>query len=144
MRNITKNNKLIAEFMGGKLSAHSPNLINIPQTIGDAKIHCVKGSALLPNGTYRLCYLHELKYHSSWDWLMPVVEKCFQSGNDTHQWDNIMDTIFTCDINIVYAQVVEFIKEYNKDYKTCDRCCFDIVDDDGNIMEHICIDDKLY
>jgi hypothetical protein len=30
------------------------------------------------------------------------------------------------------------------DYKTCDRCCYDVVDDDGNIMEHICIDDELY
>ena len=53
------------------------------------------------------------KYHTSWDWLMPVVSKCFKTGDDTHQWDNIMDTMFTCDINIVYAQVVEFIKEQN-------------------------------
>ena len=54
-----------------------------------------------------------LEYHLSWDWLMPVVRKCFNTGDDTHQWDNIMDTLFTCDKNIVYAQVVEFIKEFN-------------------------------
>jgi hypothetical protein len=54
-----------------------------------------------------------LEYHMSWDWLMPVVSKCFKTGDDTHQWDNIMDAMFTCDINIVYAQVVEFIKQYN-------------------------------
>ena len=54
-----------------------------------------------------------LEYHLSWDWLMPVVSKCFKTGDDTHQWDNIMDTLFTCDKNIVYAQVVEFIKEFN-------------------------------
>ena len=136
-------NKLIAEFMGG-ITSSVPNLINLSQTRGDANIHSVKGSEVLPNGTYSVHRLNELKYHSSWDWLMPVVKKCFQTGDDTHQWDDIMDTIFTCDINIVYAQVVEFIKEYNKDYKTCDRCCYDIVDDDGDIMEHICIDDKLY
>jgi len=52
----------------------------------------------------------ELSYDESWDWLMPVVSKCFKTGDDTHQWDNIMDAMFTCDINIVYAQVVEFIK----------------------------------
>ena len=74
--------------MGGKLSAHSQNLINMPQTIGDAKIHCVKGSELLPNGTYSLCYLHELKFHSSWDWLMPVVEKI---NNTTDEFGNEMD-----------------------------------------------------
>lgn len=28
--------------------------------------------------------------------------------------------------------------------KTCDRCCYDVLDDDGDIMEHYCIDDKLY
>ncbi len=28
-------------------------------------------------------------------------------------------------------------------YKTCDRCSYDILDDEGNIMEHYCIDNKL-
>jgi len=58
--------------------------------------------------------INQMKYHTSWDWLMPVVSKCFETGDDTHQWDNIMDCIFTCDINIVYAQVLTFIKEYNQ------------------------------
>ncbi len=29
-------------------------------------------------------------------------------------------------------------------YKTCERCCFDLLDDDGDILEHYCIDDELY
>ena len=137
MRNITKNNKMIAEFMGGKLSAHSQNLINMPQTIGEAKIHCVKGSEGLPNGTYSLCYLHELKYHSSWDWLMPVVEKInnttdefgnemnFQIGNGFVWVDQpIGDRIYFSGneidhkkepmIDKVYKAVVEFIQWYNQ------------------------------
>ena len=24
------------------------------------------------------------------------------------------------------------------EYKTCDRCCYDIVDSEGDIMEHVC------
>ncbi len=28
-------------------------------------------------------------------------------------------------------------------YKTCDRCSYDILDDDGNVMEHYCVDDNL-
>ena len=28
-------------------------------------------------------------------------------------------------------------------YKTCDRCTYDILDDDGNVMEHYCVDDNL-
>jgi len=80
------NNKLIAEFMS---------------------VDCVDVDTYLENNK-------ELQYHISWDWLMPVVSKCFKTGDDTHQWDDIMDAMFTCDISIVYAQVVEFIKEHNK------------------------------
>jgi hypothetical protein len=29
-------------------------------------------------------------------------------------------------------------------YKSCDKCCFDLVDDEGDILEHYCIDDELY
>lgn len=29
------------------------------------------------------------------------------------------------------------------EYKTCDRCCYDILDDEGNVMEHYCEDDNL-
>ena len=76
-----KSNKLIAEFMG---------------------VDYVDVDTYLENNK-------ELQYHTSWDWLMPVVSKCFKTGDDTHQWDNIMDTMFTCDISIVYAQIVEFI-----------------------------------
>ncbi len=31
-----------------------------------------------------------------------------------------------------------------KGYKTCDKCCFDLLDDEGDILEHYCIDDELY
>jgi hypothetical protein len=131
MRNITNvNNKLIAEFMGGKLSPHSPNLINMPQTIGDAKIHCVKGSELLPNGTYSLFYLHELKYHSSWDWLMSVVEKIesvqawhVEISTDSCTIHNgllkepIFETYMKTKIEATYNAVVEFIQWYNKEKK---------------------------
>ncbi len=86
-----KENKLIAEFMGAEW--HKEFFKDV----------CIISAN---NISY--------KFHSSWDWLMPVVRKCFQTGDDTYEWDNIMDTLFTCDINIVYAQVVEFINQYNK------------------------------
>ena len=59
-------------------------------------------------------YVSHLEYQTSWDWLIPVVSKCFKTGDDTHQWDDIKDAMFTDNIDIVYNQVVEFIKEYNK------------------------------
>jgi len=29
-----------------------------------------------------------------------------------------------------------------KEYKTCDKCCYDILDGEGDIMEHECIENK--
>ncbi len=108
-----KENKLIAEFMGMANERHSDGRYLFTTDIDE-----LKGADTR--------FGEELYFHVSWDWLMPVVEKCFQTGDDTHQWDNIMDTIFTCDINIVYAQVVEFIKEYNPTPKF-DREIYNII-----------------
>ena len=30
------------------------------------------------------------------------------------------------------------------EYKTCDRCSYDLLDEDGDVLEHYCIDNKLY
>jgi len=32
----------------------------------------------------------------------------------------------------------DFCKKFNRKYKTCDNCSYDILDDEGNIMEHYC------
>ena len=32
----------------------------------------------------------------------------------------------------------------NTEYKTCDKCSYDILDDHGNVMEHICTPTKVY
>ena len=97
------NNKLIAEFMGVKPLGGSTEY----EMYG--VLDCIEDGV----DEQHFFLEEQLLFHTSWDWLMPVVSKCFKTGDDTHQWDNIMDTIFTCDINIVYAQVVEFIKEQN-------------------------------
>jgi len=96
-------NKIIAEFMG---------LQKVPCNIGTEDGHFTEGYEhprvnvpIIPSG---------MKYKYSWDWLMPVVDKCYKTGDDTHQWDDLMDAMFTSDINIVYAQVVEFINQYKK------------------------------
>ena len=32
----------------------------------------------------------------------------------------------------------------NDKYFTCDRCCYDLRDEDNTIGEHYCIDNELY
>ncbi len=103
-------NKLIAEFMGG-ITSSVPNLINLPQTRGDANIHSVKGSEVLPNGTYSVHRLSELKYHTSWDWLMPVVTKVGASGNLLAAMKNLRPYGVLRTIEDTHQAVVEFINQ---------------------------------
>ena len=56
----------------------------------------------------------EMKYRISWDWLMPVVQKCFdtqQPSEGQHYFIN--ESLLTMKIEVVYDRVVEFIKEHN-------------------------------
>ena len=88
-------NELIAEFWGMEL--------------GDDKTMYYDDAENLHPPTP----INELKFHSSWDWLMPVVKKCFCTGDNTFEWDAIMDAMWTCDIKIVHSVVVEFINQHN-------------------------------
>ena len=51
----------------------------------------------------------QLNYHESWDWLIPVVEKCFQEEGKHYV---INDALLTINIDEVYEAVVKFIKEF--------------------------------
>jgi len=111
------NNKLIAEFMG---------------------VPCDKDlyTPLCPHtGTTLFIPISQMKYDTSWDWLMPVVEKiedieCKETSTDLvgyHLYDieirqnvttihgtNIEETAGDKLFN-TYNAVVEFIKQYNNE-----------------------------
>ena len=89
-----ENNKLIAEFMG-----LAPNECGVYQ---------------IKRGLY---YLENLSYHLSWDWLMPVVQKCYKI-DDEEGFDNLVDAVSTLDINGTYQAAVKFINQYNKNEST--------------------------
>ena len=57
-------------------------------------------------------------YDTSWDWLMPVVQKCFDTQQpEEGQHYFINESLLTMDIEVVYDRVVDFIKEYNESNK---------------------------
>ena len=102
MITFTNRNKLIAEFMGVKT-------ITIDELKSTLKQNRENGFIQTPQAHV----VDDLKYHTSWDWLMPVVLKT----KDTATFDNCIDGIdfvLTCDCTIenLYTEVVEFIKEY--------------------------------
>jgi hypothetical protein len=115
------NNELIAEFMG--LHRQEPgeyNKVSYWKTVEKDK---------RKRGDF-VGYYDSMKYDTSWDWLMPVVQKieglyeedfppdfvqrllAKQPTVDHHYMDVIALPLAT-PINEAYAAVVEFIKWYN-------------------------------
>jgi len=94
--NTQENNKMIAEFMGYELIGNTYSKKN------------------------GMDWFIEPQYHNSWDWLMPVVEKCL-IGEAEHTEErfinaisNIYEAICSQDIYQANQSVVEFINQYNK------------------------------
>ncbi len=94
------NNRLIAEFMGMNLGVPNDNSVMIQMT--------PQGNEVVP--------IESMEYHTSWDWLMPVVRKILTNENyiDLTQRENIMDSLPYGIEDDTYAAVVEFIKWYNE------------------------------
>jgi hypothetical protein len=104
---ILEGNKLIAEFMGYKYFPN--NSLN-----GIKGVYEKEGKSLM--------LITDFTYHSSWDWLMPVVEK-IGSLECVYHWELTQNTFtiysdedfqhFGTDIERVCTTIIEFIKWYN-------------------------------
>ena len=94
------NNRLIAEFMGMNLGVLNDNSVMIQMT--------TQGNEVVP--------IESMEYHTSWNWLMPVVRKILTNENyiDLTQRENIMDSVPYGMVEDTYDAVVEFIKWYNE------------------------------
>ena len=95
-------NKLIAEFMGVK-----------PTILGDEITYEMYGAIdCIEDGLDEQHFFleEELMFHTSWDWLMPVVQKCYKIDN-AEGFDSLVDAVSTLDLDGTYQAVVEFIKD---------------------------------
>ena len=97
-----KENKLIAEFMGftqEKNIGWYDNDMLMSQNVYDSQ-----------DGN---CF-NELLFHNSWDWLMPVIGKCYQEHNRDAYFiqhnKHLLESIKNCDIDKAHQIVVDFIK----------------------------------
>ncbi len=122
-KEIEKGNKIIAEFMGYKYHPHpsnNPGWHKIP----DDKIYHPK----INNGWY-LCRTHkELKYHNSWNWLMPVIHKIENYKFEDGDWaflrtfsnkEGVRFNRFKLHkeetaIQSAFSAVVDFIEQHNE------------------------------
>ena len=95
-----KDNKLIAEFMGWDIE--SPT--TLPSNLHLSNLELDNNEVL------------EYKFHTSWDWLMPVVEKIFALAVADENIELFYDVqTHIPDKTATYNAVVEFIKEYNNE-----------------------------
>ena len=91
-----KTNKIIAEFMG-------VNVITLDDVRKNKNPYFSSADGYLEDN---------LKYHTSWDWLMPVVDKIEQVHEGVPQ--ELINLSLFSTRDEVYKAVVEFINEYNK------------------------------
>lgn len=106
---ILEGNKLIAEFMGFEFN--KSKIIYDPTDTN-------------PEGKLIGYPLSNLKYHSSWDWLIPVIDKIHSSNyyvdyylSELGQFNNGVH-INTKFIEVSFDSVIEFIKWYNSKQNT--------------------------
>ena len=129
--NTTKNNKIIAKFMGLKAEfVEYDREFNNPIYVVYSNTHLFfrnfkVNDVSLKQGFDKenpLEYFYKFlkfKYHSSWDWLMPVVEKIESSKREEDEFDIFGNCVQVGDnefvgktkIEAVYMAVVEFIKK---------------------------------
>ena len=106
---MEENNRIIAEFMGAKLTKDLK--IMYPVYEGDSS------------------YVKNLKYHSDWNWLMEVVEKIenlpsrtlqgtYYLGNEVKIYKAINTNTHYCEINLVKESGYRIVSiQFNKESK---------------------------
>ena len=84
-----QDNRIIAEFMG----------LNIDRGVQSDYLEC------------------ELRYHESWDWLIPVVQRLIDEyvSIDEQDEQDLQQSVLYDKIDSVYQIVVEIIEKYNSE-----------------------------
>lgn len=109
---LTRNNALIAEFMGLEKDLHPYET----DVYNDRVVEYLTGTEWVP--------AKRLKYHKSWDWLVPVVKKVYDICDSTHgvgDWQyaigNRMRDVYAAfnelDLIKTHSCCANFITQYN-------------------------------
>lgn len=114
--NILENNKIIAEFMGYNFDGVEYDIPEhttfVPFEYKKATtIHCF---------TTSLFKVVDLKFHCSWNWLIPVCKKIKEVGGTEKKYSVEFElAVDKLDMQSMYVFSVKFIKWYNelKKYK---------------------------
>jgi hypothetical protein len=103
MKTLEEKNRMIAKFMGFEDESKfvGGNAVMRKKTVW--KYGCQQ---------YEEYSYRDLKYHTSWDWLMPVVEEIDHHEFESELLDNIEIAIKTRQIEAVHDAVIKFIEKH--------------------------------
>jgi hypothetical protein len=106
---ILNGNKLIAEFLNVK-----------PNNYGDYEMYGVV--EVIEDGENEQHFFRpqDMLFHSDWNWLMTVVDRCFNSEIDIegNVIGEITHGLLDCNKETTFKAVVEFIEWYNENKYT--------------------------
>ena len=102
---IVEGNKPIAEFMG------FTHWIDSGEWIGYCKLDVDKYSAYKDGMGHRphACLFEDLRFHSSYDWLMPVIGKISENCEEPEELDSLKYALLCDDINTAWSFVVDYL-----------------------------------
>ena len=122
METIEKN-RLIAQFMGCEPTPDALDRSVLAYYIGDVIINADNSKNENDENVF---HPEDMQFHTDWNWLMPVIRKIEELGNDVLittnyiqiSYDEGEQFIVIDDLNIkidsVYNAVIEFINWYNE------------------------------
>lgn len=116
-KEIINKNILIAEFMGGEpvnKVKDNPIAYSFPFEFGHQESWDEGG--FLGSGKSSCWDIEDLQYHLSWDWLMPVIEKCY-SDKENDKMDELTDKFDFWKIDLMFDAVIKYIQWYNQHKK---------------------------
>ena len=127
MKTTKENNRLIAEFMGFQTQTDAVDDRVLAYYIGDV----INADNSENENEENVFHPDDMKFHTSWDWLMPVVSKITNQEKyiGLMHRENIMDTVPYGMIDDTYSYVVGFIEWYNKQNKFICGVCGDHVNE---------------
>lgn len=103
---IYKQSKLISEFMGFQTLTDAVDDRTLAYYVGDV----IKADNSDNENEDDVFHLDDMQFHTSWDWLMPVIEEIDHLQYETI--DSIENALATRSIKDTYEAIVEFIKQH--------------------------------
>ena len=121
-----ENNKLIAKFMGFSTQSDAVDDRTLAYYVGDSIMNADNTNNENEDNVF---HPEDMKFNSSWDWLMSVVERIENFGYEfiivesrcyvKHNTDHSIKELFHIEtigskIDTTYKAVLKFINNYNK------------------------------